>query len=390
MKKGKYIDWNILKRSMDHELSEEEKNTFENWYASHESHRNYYERMISEWNRETLRERNLSRILSKYDSLLQTRERCHLQVIRRRILYWSVAAVLFIGFGVAWIIEGFQSKVISPIPFTAIVPGQSKAYLSLYDGTNICLDETMDSLNIKVGTTEIRNRQGTVTFVMNDEFSGETAYNTLVVPRNGEYHIVLNDGTEVWLNADSYLKFPVYFKGKERRVVLTGEAYFKVAHHDQYPFIVETDLGNVRVYGTEFNVKRYEEEHNIRTTLVNGSVGFCLREDKPENYVIIEPGHQISYQVGEKIVVKKVNISNEIAWRNQLFCFESCTLEEIMKDIARWYDVSISFESEHLKKLYFTCTLDRYGNIEQLLRFFKEVYDIEFKIEGKQITVVEK
>ena len=169
MKKGKYIDWNILKRSMDHELSEEEKNTFENWYASHESHRNYYERMISEWNRETLRERNLSRILSKYDSLLQTRERCHLQVIRRRILYWSVAAVLFIGFGVAWIIEGFQSKVISPIPFTAIVPGQSKAYLSLYDGTNICLDETMDSLNIKVGTTEIRNRQGTVTFVMNDE-----------------------------------------------------------------------------------------------------------------------------------------------------------------------------------------------------------------------------
>ena len=334
MKKGKYIDWNILKRSMDHELSEEEKNTFENWYASHESHRNYYERMISEWNRETLRERNLSRILSKYDSLLQTRERCHLQVIRRRILYWSVAAVLFIGFGVAWIIEGFQSKVISPIPFTAIVPGQSKAYLSLYDGTNICLDETMDSLNIKVGTTEIRNRQGTVTFVMNDEFSEETAYNTLVVPRNGEYHIVLNDGTEVWLNADSYLKFPVYFKGKERRVVLTGEAYFKVAHHDQYPFIVETDLGNVRVYGTEFNVKRYEEEHNIRTTLVNGSVGFCLREDKPENYVIIEPGHQISYQVGEKIVVKKVNISNEIAWRNQLFCFESCTLEEIMKDIV--------------------------------------------------------
>ena len=301
-----------------------------------------------------------------------------------------MAAVLFIGFGVAWIIEGFQSKVISPIPFTAIVPGQSKAYLSLYDGTNICLDETMDSLNIKVGTTEIRNRQGTVTFVMNDEFSEETAYNTLVVPRNGEYHIVLNDGTEVWLNADSYLKFPVYFKGKERRVVLTGEAYFKVAHHDQYPFIVETDLGNVRVYGTEFNVKRYEEEHNIRTTLVNGSVGFCLREDKPENYVIIEPGHQISYQVGEKIVVKKVNISNEIAWRNQLFCFESCTLEEIMKDIARWYDVSISFESEHLKKLYFTCTLDRYGNIEQLLRFFKEVYDIEFKIEGKQITVVEK
>lgn len=73
-----------------------------------------------------------------------------------------------------------------------------------------------------------------------------------------------------------------------------------MAHHDQYPFIVETDLGNVRVYGTEFNVKRYEEEHNIRTTLVNGSVGFCLREDKPENYVIIEPGHQISYQVGEK------------------------------------------------------------------------------------------
>lgn len=390
MKKETYIDWDILLRRMNEGLSEEEERNFEAWYRSDEKHRAYYERVVSEWNHETLPERDLSRILSKYDSLIQSRKILRRSVIRRKILRWSVAAVLLIGAGTLWLMQEFQPTDLPLTTFTKIVPGQSKAYLVMYDGTSIRLDKTTDSLNVMVGTTKIRNRKGTVTLVNDDEVSGKIEYNTLVIPRNGEYHIVLNDGTEVWLNADSRLKFPTDFKGRERRVVFSGEAYFKVAHDDRYPFIVETDLGNIKVYGTEFNVRRYAEEQEVRTTLVDGSVGFCASEDTSENYVKIQPGYQISYGLGQEIGIKKINVSNEIAWRNQLFSFESRPLEEIMRDIARWYDVEVSFEDEHLKKLYFTCSLDRYDKIEKLLRFFEEVYDIEFKIEGKHITVMEK
>lgn len=170
----------------------------------------------------------------------------------------------------------------------------------------------------------------------------------------------------------------------------SGEAYFKVSYDNSHPFIVETDLGNIKVYGTEFNVRRYTDEQTVRTTLVNGSVGFQSKESVTENYVKIEPGYQISYERGEDVVVKKVKVANEIAWHKQLFCFERCTLEEIMKDVARWYDVKVTFDNENLKGLSFTCTLDRYDEIEKLLRFFEEVYNIEFKIEGKHITVMEQ
>ena len=119
-------------------------------------------------------------------------------------------------------------------------------------------------------------------------------------------------------------------------------------------------------------------------------MGFQSKESVTENYVKIEPGYQISYERGEDVVVKKVKVANEIAWHKQLFCFERCTLEEIMKDVARWYDVKVTFDNENLKGLSFTCTLDRYDEIEKLLRFFEEVYNIEFKIEGKHITVMEQ
>lgn len=390
MKKNKYINWDLLVRHMSGELSKEEEIVFKNWIKVDEKHRKYYERMVEEWNRETLYERDLPRILSNFELLLETQRKKRKLVIRKRVISWSVAAALMIGFGTLLLLNRQQSEMLTVASSVVITPGESKAYLVMYDGTNIQLDKTTDSSNLIVGSTKIRNNKGTVTFIDNDKLSQQIEYNTLVIPRNGEYHIVLNDGTEVWLNAESKLKFPTDFKGDEHRVFLSGEAYFKVSYDNSHPFIVETDLGNIKVYGTEFNVRRYTDEQTVRTTLVNGSVGFQSKESVTENYVKIEPGYQISYERGEDVVVKKVKVANEIAWHKQLFCFERCTLEEIMKDVARWYDVKVTFDNENLKGLSFTCTLDRYDEIEKLLRFFEEVYNIEFKIEGKHITVMEQ
>ena len=260
----------------------------------------------------------------------------------------------------------------------------------LHDGTSVHLDKITDSSSFIIGSTRIENNKGTVTFTSDDKSSEAVEYNTLSVPRNGEYHIVLNDGTAVWLNAESSLKFPTRFEKGKRHVILSGEAYFQVSRDTSSPFVVETNLGEIKVYGTEFNVRRNLDERTIRVTLVNGSVGFCASGCHPEDFKMIEPGYQAYYEIGKEVIVKKVKVFNEIAWHKQLFCFEHCPLDEIMTDVARWYDVEVSFDDENLKELYFTCTLDRYDKIEKLLRFFEEVHDITFKIKGKQVTVIKK
>lgn len=389
MKENKYIDWNLLVRHMNGELSEEEKNLLETWIESDSKHKQYYERMIAEWNSDKLPERDLPRILSNFDSLLREQKNRRLQIRRRKIQSWSVAATLLFAIGSIALLYQNRHANTPETPVVSIIPGQSKAFLVLHDGTNISLDNAVDSTDLVIGATNIRNSKGTVS-LSNTNNSPAPEYNTLVIPRNGEYHIVLNDGTEIWLNAESKLKFPTNFTSGERRVELSGEAYFKVAHDTHHPFYVETDLGNVKVYGTEFNVRHYADESAIRTTLVSGSVGFRAKEDETDNYVKIEPGYQISYENGEEPIIKKIKVANEIAWHKQLFSFENRPLGEIMKDIARWYDVNVTFNKESLKDIKFTCTLDRYDEIKKLLRFFEEVYDIKFIVQGKNITVMEK
>ena len=212
---------------------------------------------------------------------------------------------------------------------------------------------------------------------------------TLTIPRGRNFYVLLSDGTEVWLNAESRLSYPSRFEEDERIVELEGEAYFKVASDKAHPFIVRTSRFNTRVLGTEFNVKRYADEKEIKTTLVDGSVGFCKKDDR-ENYIKIKPGYQVSYENGGDAVVRKVKIDNEIAWKGKQFRFERCPLDEIMNDVMRWYDVDITFGDEALKKLYFTGTLNRYAKIELLLRFFEAGCDIRVEIKGRSIIVMRK
>jgi ferric-dicitrate binding protein FerR (iron transport regulator) len=146
----------------------------------------------------------------------------------------------------------------------------------------------------------------------------------------------------VWLNSDSRLKIPTAFVGNERRVFLSGEAYFDVVKNDRKPFIVETDLGNIKVYGTEFNVKRYSADRQLKATLVEGSIGFS--NDQVAE-LKLQPGYQLSLIEGiSEPTVEKVKVYNEIAWKDQRFCFENRTLESIVRDMERWYNVKIVSE----------------------------------------------
>lgn len=209
---------------------------------------------------DVVHETNMPGVMSRLDSMLKKQKRQRRLTLRRKWLGWSAAAVLLLGIGGMFMT---RDRVVEKekVAVAEITPGESKAILVLADGTNVNLDKTTDTAQLAIGGAEIIRNEGKVTFT-GDEKAGELAYNTVIIPKGGEYHVVLGDKSEIWLNADSKLKFPVNFKGGERRVILSGEAYFKVAHDAEHPFVVETDLGDVKVYGTEFNVKRYTEEKN--------------------------------------------------------------------------------------------------------------------------------
>ena len=266
------------------------------------------------------------------------------------------------------------------------VPGGNKAIILLADGKKVDVEMLADTMLYKVDGIEVQKDAGVI------KYSGlqksEVTYNTIMIPKGGEYQVELSDGTMVWLNSDTELKIPTVFAGDERRVYLSGEAYFVVTKDERKPFIVETDLGNVKVYGTEFNVKRYRDDGQLKATLVEGVIGFSsdrIAELK------LKPGYRLSLAEGsETPEIREVKVYNEIAWRDKRFSFENETLEEIARELERWYNVKIVFTDPALKELVFSGTLSRYGKIETMLRLFEEGVEVKFTIESDTIKVIRK
>ena len=315
--------------------------------------------------------------------------------LRRKHLWQRIAASaaviagIFLGIGIWNDRNSLSEMPLAEKISDTIVPGQPRARLILADHREILLD-TLSSEQISAvsGVMIYKKGQGISYETQQQPSEREGGYHELIIPRGGEYDIVLEDGTHVWLNADSKLRYPVAFSGKERRVYLEGEAYFDVTKNNSKPFIVETDLGNVKVYGTEFNVKRYQEDKQLKTTLIEGSIGFSSDKITERK---LKPGYQLSLAEGAKNPeIKQVKVYNEVAWRNKQFNFENETLEEIARDLERWYDVRIIFDDPSLKDLVFSGTLNRYGKIDILLRFFEEGVDVKFLIEKDTIKVMRK
>lgn len=201
--------------------------------------------------------------------------------------------------------------------------------------------------------------------------------------------LVLTDGTKVWVNADSRLKFPVRFREDHREVyLLSGEAYFEVERDESKPFLVHTSRGCVKVLGTEFNVRDYPEEHRVVTTLVNGSVQFTGKDKKK---VVLEPGFQV---VADSLTgtwdVREVNLKEYVGWRNGLYVFSHLTLEELMRVIERNYDVTVFFANEECKRLVFSGDLQKYETVEHFLRFIETGGDVRFVVKERTITVYKK
>ena len=304
------------------------------------------------------------------------------RLILQAAAFWLIPLIIAGSIWFVWNQQGVDDQSLAQIH-----PVSSKAYIELADGSSIELTDTNNSLSEKDGTV-INQDAGQLVYTKKKKYKGELIYNTLRIPRGGEYILVLSDSTKVWLNADSRLKYPVQFIGETREVFLEGEAYFEVKENAAQPFIVHTSTGKIKVLGTAFNIKDYENEQQVVTTLVNGSVKYLsnLNEDH-----ILKPGFQLVEQRdGSDLTVKKVNLDEHIGWKDGLYIFYNATLEEIMQTVERNYDVQVTYAAERLKKLRFSGQLKKYAEVSKILEFIELGGDVTFDIDGKNILIKAK
>ncbi|WP_121811670.1 FecR family protein [Mucilaginibacter kameinonensis] len=310
---------------------------------------------------------------------------------------WVAAASVVLILGIAGV---FVSKITGNKAATQqltkndIPPGGNKAILTLANGKKISLTDAgngqiANQNGIKV--TKAANGQLVYTIIDRSENLPGAAgsnqintsdFNTIETPKGGQYQVVLPDGSKVWLNAYTSLKFPVSFNSqKERRVELSGEAYFEVTHNKELPFRVVTNRQTVEVLGTHFDVNAYADDAVTKTTLLQGSVRVTTASSK----VILIPGQQA--KLTNTFDVSEANTTEAIAWKNGYFNFDDEKLENIMRSVSRWYNVDVVFEDQSLKKETFGAVTTRFANITTLLKMMEQTGDARFSIQGNTITV---
>lgn len=309
---------------------------------------------------------------------------------------YAAAAVLFIGF-VSGYLYLSKDKVTTHNQLIVkgkeldVLPGVDQAILTLADGSKIVLDNAKnEKLVEKNGLTISKTEDGQLVYqVSNVTPKGTTvAYNTIETAKGNQYQILLPDGTKVWLNAASSLKYPEIFRGSERKVVLTGEAYFEVAKNKNMPFKVETNHQNVEVLGTHFNINSYMDDQTIKTTLIEGSI-----KVSNANYTkTLQPGEQSiinNFGLGNILISNNIDTDDEVAWKNGLFRFNNAGLKSILGQLERWYDVKIDYQSVPNKR--YNGMVPRKAKLSEVLNMLELTGNISFKIEeGRNLKVLPK
>ena len=264
-----------------------------------------------------------------------------------------------------------------------VSPGGNKAVLTLADGSTIVLDEAQNGELAQQGNSKIIKLDGKLSYDPVNKNPKEVVYNTISTPNGGQYQLELADGSLVWLNATSSIRFPTTFIGKERRIEITGEAYFEIAKNREMPFIVAVNGAEVQVLGTHFNINAYNDEDNVRTTLLEGSVKFV----SGDNSNILKPGQQFQLaKNGAFNVANDVNVDEVVAWKNGLFAFENATIEKVMRQFSRWYDVEIEYRGK--TDDLFIAEMRRNIKLSDALKALELTGKVKFDIEGKKIIVM--
>jgi len=265
-----------------------------------------------------------------------------------------------------------------------IAPGSNKAILTLANGKQVLLTGAHNGRLATQGSTVInKNADGEVIYQQGTAASKNVDYNTMSTPRGGQYKLTLADGTSVWLNSASSIRYPTAFNGAERIVEVSGEAYFEVAHNASKPFKVQSGSQTVQVLGTHFNVNAYTDEPVIKTTLLEGSVSISSGVEN----TLIRPGEQAVFD-RHLFKVTQADIEDEMAWKNGMFRFTNENLESIMRKVSRWYDVDVVYEDNEARQLPLTGIITHFTNVSKVLHMLELTRQVHFKVTGKKIIVI--
>lgn len=263
-------------------------------------------------------------------------------------------------------------------------PGKNGATLTLADGKKILInDVSAGNIASQSGVRISKNTDGQIIYEITGNNSDKIEYNTLTTTRGEQTQVRLPDGSLVFLNAASSLKFPTSFaKLKERSVEISGEGYFEVAKDKAHPFIVKNEKQEVEVLGTHFNINAYSDEPSVKTTLLEGSVKIST----DHNIKVLKPGEQV-VNSNEKLSIGKVDVDKAVAWKSSKFVFDDENIESVMRKLSRWYNVEVIYQ-DNVADRTFTGSISRYDKISKILDKITYIEAVHFKVEGRRITVM--
>ena len=376
----------IIQKSLKGKLSESEERQLSGWRKVSDENERAFQRMISEdfytvemEKVETYDYRvAYGRFLQKkYQQRRKRRFLINMARVAAVALPFVIALVLYVG------LNREEEQMVRPSLASNILPGTSKAVLTLANGQMIPLGKEATDSTIITDGTQISASGSGVTYASGVE-SESVVYNKLEIPRGGEFCLTLSDGTRVWLNSETSIQYPEAFGAKERRVFVQGEAYFEVAKDANKPFTVQFMRSSVTVLGTSFNIRAYPEEKRSQTTLAEGSV----RIYSPGSSMLLKPGEQaeVSALSGE-MVKQEVEVKNFTSWKDGRFVFEQQPLEYIMRTLERWYDIRVIFKDEGAKRISLSGNMKRYGDFSQVMKMLQMTGDVRFELHGNDVYI---
>ncbi|QEC42303.1 FecR family protein [Pseudobacter ginsenosidimutans] len=312
-----------------------------------------------------------------------------MQSFPRKWLRYAAAVALLLGVAFVYYLAVDKQPATDPRnlsdnnPNNNIQPGGDRAVLTLADGTEIVLDSASNGTLAKQGNARVvKLANGQIAYDLAGKSQTEML-NTMRTPKGGLYQLTLPDGSRVWLNAASSITFPVAFIGKERKVKITGEAYFEVARNQSKPFLVDIDGESlVEVLGTSFNINAYRDDVGIRSTLISGSIKVSS-ENKKMDPAILRPGQ--TFMDGK---IASLDIAHVLAWKNGILDFTGRSLQSIMKDIERWYDIDVEYKGA-IPDLKLKGEMDRGVRLDDLIRILEQ-YGLQTQLEGRKLIIAEK
>ena len=384
------INSEIFWKKFNNTLSQEEEAEFSKWIKK-KDHQLYYERALRYFKNGSNFKNDGIDIESKWKNfeskLVDSRSFSHYS---SKLTIALAASATSLTLSILFFLNLQQNNSPS-ISESAIQPGKSKATLILDGGQSYDLSQNKN-FNFFSGVNQISNKVFKISY-SNDKTNNKVSfsdeiYHTLEIPRGGEYFVELSDGTKIWINSDSKLKYPVEFVGPSRNIELIGEAYFEVTHYSEKPFIVTSGTQKVEVLGTSFNISSYERDSCIMTTLVEGRVKVENSLQEEHNAHLWPNQQSILDKKTGSIKSQNVNIDEYVAWQSGWFRFNDKPISQIMVILARWYDLEVQFESENIPNKHLSGGFKRYDSFDQSRKIIEQTGEIKFEVKGKKVIIL--